>query len=206
MVLDEQERYFIDRMRSRVLLMLLSVIEIHEQSTNTARHSDRVATVCSMFGSDLNLPYRERAALWRCCLLHDLGKIGIGLDILNSKRGLSKYERLAIELHPLWGARILKISDIFKYEALVVVQHHEHWDGTGYPYGLSGKQIHLYARIIHIVDVYDALTTFRGYKDQWTPIEAIKHIYKKSGKMFDPDLVKMFMRISETQEFKNIYF
>ena len=206
MVLNEHDRYCVDWMRSRVLLALLRMIEIHEHSINTTRHSDRVATVCRMIGSELKLPYRELAVLWRSCLLHDLGKVGIIADVLGGPKKLSKQQRFIIERHPEWGADILKILDVYKYEAIIIKQHHENYDGTGYPERLHGKNIHLYARILHVVDVYDALTTFREYKKQWKPMEALTHIYENSGTMFDPEIVELFLRVTEMDKFKNIYF
>lgn len=202
---ESVERKLIERMRSRILLALLRIIEIHEHSIDTSRHADRVASVSNLVGMDIGLPMRERAVLWRCSLIHDLGKVGVLSDILGGNRKLTKHQRYIVQNHPKWGADILNILDIYRYEAIIVKQHHEDFDGNGYPDNLIGKNIHLYARIIHTVDVYDALTMFRGYKKQWRLNEAIKYIYKQSGKMFDPDVVKIFMRIVETDEFRRIY-
>ncbi len=195
----------IERMRTKILLSFLRIIEIHEHSINTARHSDRVATISTLMGKEIGLPDREIAALWRSGLLHDIGKIGVVHDVLRNNKKLTDRQRDIVQYHPQWAYDILNILDLFKYEAFIIKQHHENFDGTGYPERLYGKEIHLYARIIHVVDVYDALTTFRSYKKQWKPVDALRLIYKDSGTVFDPDIVNMFLRIAESEKFSSVY-
>ena len=195
----------VEHMRTRILLALLRIIEIHEHSINTVQHSDRVGTVVNLMGKEIGLPERELAVLWRAALLHDLGKIGIVSDVIKGKKKLKNSERTIINHHPQWGFDIVKILGFFCYEGQIIKQHHENFDGTGYPDGLAGKNIHLFARMIHVADVYDALTAFRTYRPQWFPNKAVIYIIKNSGILFDPDVIKLFLKIRESDRFKNLY-
>jgi len=194
-----------DTRRTIFLIAFLRVIEVHEHSIHTARHSDRVATISHLIGKTLGLPDRELGQLWRCGLLHDIGKIGLSSDVILSDKRLSKKERERVKMHPAYGARILEVAPFFKVESLVTRQHHECFDGNGYPDGIKGKNIHLFARIIHVVDVYDALVAFRGYKDLWGEGKAANYVALQSGKMFDPKIVKVFLAAMETERFQGLY-
>jgi HD-GYP domain-containing protein (c-di-GMP phosphodiesterase class II) len=200
------KRDYVDHIRTRVLLFALDIIEIHEHSINTVQHSDRVGTVTNLMGRELNLPERELAVLWRASLLHDLGKIGVPIDILKGRKKLSNFDRNVVDNHPKWGHNTIKVLGFFNYEASIIKQHHENFDGTGYPDGLKGKDIHLFARMIRVVDVYDALTAFRTYRPQWFPNRAAAYIIKNSGTLFDPEIVSLFLKIRESERFKSLYF
>jgi len=191
--------------KTALLMTLHKAIQIHEHSMDTVRHSDRIATVAHLIGLKYGLSDSHLETLWRCALLHDLGKIGIDSYLLTSKEKLNFYEREIVNRHPVYGSDILKQSHLFAFEAVVVYQHHENFDGTGYPDRLLGKKSLLYARIIHICDVYDALVTFRGYKELWTKEQAQEFLYVQSEKMFDPDLVPIFLEISESERFLSLY-
>ena len=201
--LEKQAEY--DTRRTIMLIAFLRVIEVHEHSMQTARHSDRVATIAHIMGNILGLPERELGSLWRCALLHDIGKIGIGSEVLFAERRLTKKERHLIKMHPTYGYRILQATPFFTTEAIVCKQHHEQFNGMGYPDGMNGKNIHLFARIIHIIDVYDALVCFRGYKELWDEKKAANFVAQESGKMFDPNLVKVFLESQETERFQGLY-
>lgn len=198
-------RDYVDHIRLRVLLTLLHIIEIHEQAVDTVHHSDRVATVSHLMGKEIGLPERELAVLWRSSLLHDIGKIGIASDIIKGRKKLKDTERMIVNQHPQWAFDILKILGFFNYEGQIIKQHHENFDGTGYPNGLSGKEIHLFARIIHVADVYDALVALRTYRPRWFPDKAADHISKNSGTCFDPDVVQIFMKVKESERFRSLY-
>lgn len=137
-----------------------------------------------------------------CSVLHDIGKSGIPESILYKPGPLSFFERKIMEMHPLIGVDILlKISKeipngfVKDWETAINVirYHHEKWDGTGYPMGLKREQIPLEARIIAIVDVYDALIRKRSYKNSWTTTEAIAYLVDNKGIHFDPYLVEIFI-------------
>lgn len=196
----------IDFVRTRTLLALLRIIEIHEHSIDTVHHSDRVATVVVLMGKDLKIPEREMAVLWRAALLHDLGKIGVVNDVIKGKKKLKPIERTIINQHPRWGSDIVRILGFFNCEGLIIKQHHENFDGSGYPDGLKGKDIHLFARMIHVADVFDAFVAFRTYKKQWFPNRVVNYIVKNSGLQFDPELVTLFLKVKESERFRNLYF
>ena len=194
-----------DTRRTIMLIAFLRVIEVHEHSIHTSRHSDRVATIAHLVGKMMGLPDRELGQLWRCALLHDIGKIGISSDVIFSDKRLSNKERESIRMHPEYGSMILEVASFFKIESMVTKQHHECFDGSGYPDGIVGKDIHLFARIIHVVDVYDALVAFRGYKKLWDERRAANFIAEQSGKMFDPKVVSVFLEATQTERFRDLY-
>ncbi|MFE4240884.1 HD domain-containing phosphohydrolase [Peribacillus butanolivorans] len=135
-------------------------------------------------------------------ILHDIGKAEIPEGILYKPGPLSPYERKIIEMHPLMGADILnKISREINHEMIsslevaenIITYHHEKWDGTGYPYRLKGEDIPLEARIVAIVDVFDALISRRPYKDSWPVERALSYIHEQKGKHFDPSIAETFL-------------
>lgn len=139
--------------------------------------------------------------------MHDVGKIGVPDYILQKKGKLNPEEIKIMKKHCEYGAKILHNNDeLLKLAAIVAYQHHERWDGTGYPRGLKGTDIHLYARIVALADVFDALCSVRPYKPAWD-IERVKnHISKESGKHFDPKIVEAFFKVlPKLLEIKELY-
>jgi HD-GYP domain-containing protein (c-di-GMP phosphodiesterase class II) len=134
-------------------------------------------------------------------LMHDIGKVEVNREILNKPDKLNKNERDIINKHPESGYRILNSVPEFSEIAVYVLQHHERWDGKGYPRGLKGEEILLIARIISVADSYDAMTTNRIYENALTQEEAIEELLRCSGTQFDPDIIKVFIdEISKTCE------
>ncbi len=154
-----------------------------------------------------------KETLWSAAILHDVGKIAVSDTILKKKGGLTYEERMVMRYHTVYGARLFKYttSSWDKMASEVCLNHHEHWDGTGYPGkiddifaekvyfgpGKKGEQIPLSARIVAISDVYDSLISNRAYKDSWKEENALKHIHLESGKHFDPELVDLFINIHD---------
>jgi len=141
--------------------------------------------------------------------LHDVGKIAIEDRILRKPGKLTDEEFIEMKKHTLIGGEIIKQiqektpeSDFLDYAYVFAVYHHEKWDGTGYPYGISGEKIPLPARLMAIIDVYDALISERPYKKPFTHEESMKIIKEGSGTFFDPELVKLFMSVSS--QLKNL--
>lgn len=140
-------------------------------------------------------------------ILHDIGKSGVPEGILYKPGPLTVYERTIVEMHPLIGADILQkitveLHDSFFRHQLsvahnIIMHHHEKWDGTGYPNQLSGTAIPFEARIVSIVDVYDALTSRRPYKEIWSKQEALSFLLDNSGIAFDPELVNSFLSLHD---------
>ena len=123
--------------------------------------------------------------------LHDLGKLAIPEEILRKPEMLSDAERLVLERHPQIGFRMLESLGVDPI-AEWVLHHHERWDGTGYPNGLSGEQIPLGARIIFVADAFDAMTSERVYRDPLSPRDAMTELLRNSGTQFDPTIVAAF--------------
>jgi len=126
-------------------------------------------------------------------LLHDIGKIKISNKVLNKVEKLTEEEFAVIKLHPTYGYEILRqIDDVGLISAHVALQHHERWDGSGYPRGLKGTAIHEHARIAAISDVYEALTSKRVYRDALQPYQAYEYVMAHSGVFFEPKLINIF--------------
>jgi HD-GYP domain-containing protein (c-di-GMP phosphodiesterase class II)/putative methionine-R-sulfoxide reductase with GAF domain len=171
----------------RTLAALMSALDARDRETEG--HSIRVARVARRLGEKLQLPENQLKALERGSLLHDIGKIGISDTILHKPGPLDENEWKTMRLHPDIGARI--VEDIpFLQDTLAVVRYHqERWDGSGYPIGLTGKNIPLLARIFSVVDAFDALTSNRPYRTQIDSEEAFEYLRENAGILFDPEIV-----------------
>lgn len=137
----------------------------------------------------------ESETLQMASPMHDIGKVGIPDAILNAPRKLSEDEFKIMKTHAEIGYNMLKNSNkkILQAAAIVAGEHHEKYDGTGYPKQLKANEIHIYGRITAIADVFDALASKRVYKKSWTTEEIIEYFKKESGKHFDPELVSLFL-------------
>jgi putative nucleotidyltransferase with HDIG domain len=168
---------------------------VDAKSSWTAGHSIRVTKMALNIGSVLALSPKKLGDLHRAALLHDIGKVGISLAILDKPGALDDEEYNIIKKHPSIGARILE--PIASYEDIIpmVLQHHERFDGKGYPGGLSGNEIDIGARILAVADVYDALKSDRPYREGWAIEHVIDLIDKEAGRQFDPDVVGAFLTI-----------
>lgn len=162
----------------------------------TGQHIEHVAKYCVLIGEALGLDEEACRSLYLSSPMHDVGKIAC-LDAILLKQGLySAKERAAMEQHTIHGYEILANSNspLIQTAASIALSHHERWDGTGYPRGLSRTEIPLFARITAVADVFDALTSERPYKRAWSPDEVRLYIMENSGKQFDPDCVAAFMQ------------
>ncbi|HIJ84800.1 MAG TPA: DUF3369 domain-containing protein [Magnetococcales bacterium] len=168
---------------------------IEARSGETGYHVRRVAEGSRLLARLIGLSQEEVELIWLASPLHDLGKIGISDAILNKPGKLDSDEWEKIKEHPSIGYRILKDQDkeVIKAGRFICSQHHEKWDGSGYPEGLAGLEIHVFARITAIIDVFDALYHKRSYKEPW-PLEKIIALFKEErGKHFEPKLVDVFL-------------
>ncbi|MFD0960501.1 HD domain-containing phosphohydrolase [Paenibacillus chungangensis] len=155
----------------------------------------------------LKLSERKQAQIAHSSILHDIGKSAVPEGILYKPGPLASYERKIVEMHTQIGVDILdkvnvELDDtLFEHEFAtaknIILHHHERWDGSGYPYGLSGSQIPLEARIVSVVDVFDALTSKRPYKEKWSTDGALQYLKDKSGSQFDPAIVDSFLSLYE---------
>jgi PAS domain S-box-containing protein len=165
------------------------------RSKETGHHVKRVAEYSKLLATLYGLNAEEAELLKQASPMHDIGKIGISDDILQKPAKLSDEEWKLMQTHTQLGYDMLKHSSrvIFKTASLVALQHHEKWDGTGYPNHLKENEIHIYGRITAIADVFDALGSERCYKQAWED-EAIFELFKQErGKHFEPKLVDLFL-------------
>jgi putative nucleotidyltransferase with HDIG domain len=161
----------------------------------TSGHSQRVTNLMKSMMDALGIDGETRVNYQRGVLLHDIGKMGIPDSILNKPGPLDVKERQIMQQHPIYAIEMLKNIEFLKPSLSIPYSHHERWDGTGYPLGLKGEEIPLEARIFAIVDVWDAITSDRPYRNSMSKEEAIQTICNGNGTQFDPKLVDVFLKI-----------
>ncbi len=163
----------------------------------TYGHSKKVSEYAVAAAEMLGLPADRTATIRAAALLHDIGKIGVPDSILNKQGPLTKTEWEPIKEHPQLGVEILRhVIDLINCLP-AILHHHEHYDGTGYPFGLEGNNIPLEARILAIADTYDAITSLRPYRKRLSPQQAFSELKRCAGTQFDPKLVELFCRLME---------
>ncbi len=166
------------------------VAAIDKKDHYTSGHSERVGSLARLTGQRLGVPPSELQVLEMTGLLHDVGKIGVPEEILCKPGQLTAEEFSIIKKHPVMGYEILKPIASFGAVLDGVLYHHENTDGSGYPKGLAGAAIPLFARIIHAVDVFDALTSTRSYRAAYAFEEACRILRDEAGTRLDPDVVR----------------
>ncbi len=193
MVSNKELRSTQDFMRRSYLETLTSMITALEaRDAYTRGHSDRVAEFSVAIGKELNLGPDRMERLRDGARLHDLGKIGVREDILNKVGRLSPEEFEHIKQHPIIGAEIIGKMENYRQLLPMIRNHHERWDGKGYPDGLAGEQIPLEARIVSVADCYDAMTSKRPYRDPLLLDSAMNILKEASGSQLDPTVVGAF--------------
>ena len=166
----------------------------------TAGHSLRVSEYSCAIAESLNLSTADIDEIRIGAMLHDIGKIGIADSVLQKPGRLTDQEFSLIKEHPVIGRKILEgVHGLAAYLPTVEL-HHENWDGTGYPLGLSEESVPLAARIVHVADAYDAMTSDRPYRRGLSSGEALRVLEKNAGTQFDPLLVSCFVKCVESQE------
>ena len=189
----------------RAATLELAHIDLIQRLARAAEYKDNETGLhvqrMSRYTKELALAYGydEDSAhdLMQAAPMHDIGKIGIPDNILLKPGKLTEEEFEVMKTHVTIGAQILSdpSSRLVELAHIVAISHHEKWDGSGYPYGLSGTDIPLEGRLAAITDVFDALTSTRPYKEAWSVEEAMDHIMSQSGKHFDPDLPPLMQQI-----------
>lgn len=175
------------------LQSLASALEARDAETRG--HSQRVVAYCLRLGEELGLSDREMMALEHGALLHDIGKIGTPDAILLKPGSLSPEEWLVMRRHVDHGGEILRGIEFLRDATPVVLQHHEKWDGSGYPVGLRGEQICINARIFAVADAMDAITSDRPYREARSFEVTAQELQKCAGAHFDPRIVAAFMSV-----------
>ncbi len=176
--------------------MISVLIELMEATSDeTGKHIRRVAEYSRLLAHyHRSISEEDANTIYAAAPMHDIGKIAIDEHILHKKGKLTNEEFLAMKEHAAKGEDFLRVSGrkIMKAASIIAYQHHEKWDGSGYPRGLAGEAIHIYGRIVALADVFDALTHKRVYKDPWSIEDAVAYITENSGTHFDPYLVEIF--------------
>ncbi|AJY73706.1 HD domain-containing phosphohydrolase [Paenibacillus beijingensis] len=205
------DEYRVGRIQESLLKVLAISCEIRDPGIES--HLLRVQQMTEMLvvrhneRLDLRLPPQNLSLITHSSILHDIGKSSIPEGILYKPGPLADYERTIIEMHTLIGVDIVdKIyaeldDELFENELStaknIILYHHERWDGLGYPHRLQGPRIPLEARIVSVVDVFDALTTKRPYKEKWDVKTAVQYLQEHKNKQFDPDIVDSFVSLYE---------
>ena len=175
------------------LKALTAALETRDSETHG--HSERVVTYSLRLGREYGLSSEEMKALEFGSLLHDIGKIGVPDSILRKPAKLTEEEWVCMREHPVHGQQILRGIEFLQGAAKVVAQHHEQWDGSGYPHGLRGEEIDVCARIFAVADAFDAITSDRVYRRGKSYEAAAQELDDWAGRQFDPTVVKAFHRV-----------
>ena len=178
------------------------------KDTDTGEHIARMSRYSKVLALAYGMSEYEAEQLKQAAPMHDVGKIGIPDSVLLKPGRLNETEYEHMKQHALIGAKILEnsTSPLLQLAHKLALEHHEKWDGTGYPYGLKGEEISIEGRIVTIADVFDALTSKRPYKKAWSVEEALDLLKDEAGKHFDPQLVDLFIgQIDSIIEIKNTY-
>lgn len=174
---------------------IMNLMDIKSFDDYTFTHNINVATISLMIGQALELPREDLEDLGTGCMLHDVGKLKIPLSILNKDGKLTDQEFAEMRSHPNYGYEILaKSKGVSERARMVALQHHEKFQGGGYPRKLKGNEISLFARICAVADVYDALTTDRPYRIAMSPYDAMKILTSGMDSHFDPKILGAFIR------------
>lgn len=165
------------------------------KDSTTGKHINRLGAYTAIVAEAMGIPPDEAHHYGKAAMLHDVGKVGIPDNILQKPSKLTAEEFEIMKQHSEIGAQILSHSDSTKLAQGVALYHHERWDGTGYPKGIPSQQLPLITRIVAVVDVFDALVSKRPYKEAWSHEDALEAILSGSGTQFDPNVVKVFVKL-----------
>ncbi|WP_213607873.1 two-component system response regulator [Pseudoalteromonas sp.] len=165
------------------------------KDTDTGEHIARMSQYSKVLALALGMNEQHAELLRQAAPMHDVGKIGIPDSILLKPGKLTPNEFAHMKEHAAIGAKILanSPSPLLQLAHVLAIEHHEKWDGTGYPNGLKGEEISIEGRIVAIADVFDALTSKRPYKEPWSIEQTLEHMQQQAGKHFDPQLVELFI-------------
>ncbi|WP_312644270.1 HD-GYP domain-containing protein [Hydrogenoanaerobacterium sp.] len=175
---------------------LINIIDVQDYDTYTYNHSLYVCILSILIGIQRGFSRSILTELGMCGLLHDIGKTDIPLEIINKKSVLTPQEFELMKTHP--DKAVIRLSPCHQISSSVlrgILSHHEKFNGTGYPQGLSGEKIPLYGRIVALADVYDALTSHRSYRKAWTSGDAIEYMMGCADTHFDFELLQSFLKI-----------
>ncbi len=189
-------KHFTDELESAETVLFSLAVSIEAKDPYTEGHCDRLSKYSVLLAGRLGLPEEQRVALRRGGIIHDIGKVAVPEQILLKPGPLTPEERKIMEQHPIVGERICAPLKSLRHVLPIIRHHHEKMDGSGYPDGLKGEQIPLTARVLQVVDVYDALTTQRPYKRAMSQVEALKTMDDEVKKgWWDPHIFGEFQQV-----------
>jgi HD-GYP domain-containing protein (c-di-GMP phosphodiesterase class II) len=173
----------------------MALVAEYRDQEDTGRHLRRMSRFSGILAQGMGLSFLEAEDIRYAAPLHDIGKVAIPDSILRKPAKLTTEEFDEMKKHTVYGAKMLANAEsrLLRLAAKIAVGHHEWWDGTGYPYQLKGEAISLEARIVTVADVFDALSSKRVYKGEWTVDDAVKYIQERAGKQFDPKVVAVLV-------------
>jgi putative nucleotidyltransferase with HDIG domain len=197
----------LDQSREKIVNYFYSVVQsfvrmLEARDKYTKGHSERVAEYAEKIASKMGFSQEKATLLKELGLLHDIGKLGVGEEILNKKEKLTEAEWRLIRKHSSLGEEILKPILLNEELVNIIKGHHERYDGKGYPDGLSGDKIHIFSAIIAAADAYDAMTSPRAYRSSLNKEEAIKELERNKGTQFNPKVVDAFLEILKKEDTK----
>jgi hypothetical protein len=174
------------------------VLEYRDKETEG--HSRRLVELSTRLARALGMSEEEIVHLRRGALVHDIGKLAIPDDILLKPGALDDDERQILQQHPIYAKQMLMDVSFLQPCIDVAYSHHERWDGHGYPEGLKGEEIPIKARLFAVVDQWDALSSDRPYRKAWSRDKVIAYLQENSGKIYDPQIVKVFLSLNREDE------
>jgi HD-GYP domain-containing protein (c-di-GMP phosphodiesterase class II) len=187
----------VSALRNSVICAFNQLLDLKD--LNTGVHSTRLAEWGMRVGQELGLEEAALQDLEVAALLHDIGKVGVPDGILNKPGRLTEEEFGIVKRHPEFGWTVLRNLPGFERTSLLVLHHHENFDGTGYPAQLRGAEIPIGARIVSVIDAFDAMVSSRPYRDGLPVEEAIRRLQESSGTQFDSAIVQSFVRIAQSE-------
>jgi len=193
----EAEAQYEDRPEARATAVLSLAAALNAHDRRTRGHSERVRVLSIVLGEQMGLSQDDLAHLSWAALLHDIGKLTVPSEILNKPGAPDAHEWAVLRRHPAAGARLARPLDGWLGDWLTAIgEHHEKWDGTGYPEGLAGEDIGLAARIVSVTDAYETMTGVRSYKRPKSAADARRELERCAGSQFDPAIVRSFFNVS----------
>ena len=185
-----------DKQSFWIKLLLYLSRDIDSRVSGSGKHSTQVAQLVKTTARKMDCDEEEIRSIYWAGLLHDIGKIGVPDKVLSKAGPLTDDEWDVMKLHPAVGSNIVQSLQSISHIAPVIYAHQEKYNGSGYPEGLQGEQIPLGARILTVVDAYDAMTSDRHYRRARSHAEAAEELLQLGGKQFDPQVVEVFLELS----------
>jgi len=177
---------------SNIIPFITKILQMRDPYANG--HADQVCVLACIMGKEFGLSAEQLEILEFAAKIHDIGKVAVSDFVLNKQGRYTETEYLTIQQHTVLGAKLIETLELDPAIHLIVLHHHENYDGSGYPDKIMGEDIPIGARILRIADTYDALTSPRGYRPAFTPEQALR-VMKREERFFDPKLLELFFSL-----------